>query len=475
MFNSHVVNELSSYLDNQLSEKRKLEVKKHLEQCKSCNEELFKLMLVSNKMKAWSVDELGPEFDNAVRNKIVLKELERGEVKMEKKFKILVPSGILAGILVLVCFGVLMRAYTKMGVEGRLRDSADSIGEQYDPYGDISGSHYGQISRGSFKFDSVKDKKDLPTIRNIERKKGLDGWNYGLGTDDLSEGAKNQSEHEPYYDEYAERAWTDVGRNLVASSESSNWGSPSESSISSGEGPVIVIQPGLPATGEGEKIIRTAEVVLEVEDGNDTYQKASTICQEFGGYLAGSKLYKDNEGRVSGTITMRIPKDKFISALDKLSTLGKVENSSTNSQDVSQQYTNLKSRLDAAMVVYNKMVEALQQRKVTIPEAIRLESELTPVLKRVEDLKNQIEQLNNSISFTTITVRFHEPQVSAKILKESKNIIKESILITRINAVKSFANLIKSLPNLIVFVVVAIVIAIVALFIKQSIKNLFKK
>jgi hypothetical protein len=153
-----------------------------------------------------------------------------------------------------------------------------------------------------------------------------------------------------------------------------------------GEGPVIVIQPTLPATGQGDMIIRTATVALEVENGKDTYNKASQICQDLGGYLASSNFYKDQEGREAGTITMRIPKDKFTVALDRLGALGKVENIGSNSQDVRQQYSNLKAQLDAAMVVYNKMVEALQKRQVTIPEAIRLESELTPVLRKIENL-----------------------------------------------------------------------------------------
>jgi len=237
-------------------------------------------------------------------------------------------------------------------------------------------------------------------------------------------------------------------------------------------GPVIVIQPIIPATGEGDKIIRTGTIKLEVENGKQAYKLASEICQELGGYLASSSFYKDKEGREAGTITMRIPKDKFTTALDRLGALGKVENISTDSQDVSQEYAALKSQLDAALVVYNKMLEALQKRQVTIPEAMRLESELTPILNRVAQLKNKIEYLNNAVSFTTVTINFHEPQISTKTLAESRRFVKESLISAAANAIRFLA---QALPVVIVVLVSLGVAFGIVLVAKIIILRLFKR
>jgi predicted nucleic acid-binding Zn-ribbon protein len=155
--------------------------------------------------------------------------------------------------------------------------------------------------------------------------------------------------------------------------------------------------------------------------------------------------------------------------------LGKVENSFTDSRDVGQEYANLKSRLDAAMVVYNKMLEALQKRQVTIPEAVRLESELTPVLRRIEDLKNQIESLNNAVSFTTITVNFHEPSASANALKQAREDIRQSMLTAQINGVKLFAKIIQDLPSIILLVIWIAVILGAAILAKYWIVRIFKR
>jgi hypothetical protein len=232
------------------------------------------------------------------------------------------------------------------------------------------------------------------------------------------------------------------------------------------------VQPVLPATGIGDKIIRTAEVRLEVEDASLAYTKVSAICQELGGYLASSNFRKDDEGRQAGIITMRIPKDNFLDALNKINALGKVENSSTQSQDVSQDYANLKNQLETAMIIYNKMMEALQKRQVTIPEAMRLESELSPILRRVEKLKNKIDYLNNVISFTTITVSFHEPQVSLKVLKDSKQGIQESMLAATIGAIQFLA---KAIPATIAVVIWLAIILGTVTVLKNWIMRLLKR
>jgi hypothetical protein len=446
----HLFKELSSYLDNQLSEEQKLRMDEHLKTCSMCSQELSRLRALSEKLKAWQIADLDASFDASVRDEIVARELERGEVKMKKKtIAILVPSGVLAGILVMIFLG---QFYIKGGYQGKLRQAADDIGGTY--------ARIGLASRtGSASF--------------------------GLG---------QKSGYEPYY--FAQKASSDYAfelknalpaakKDYAMSNEVMSLrrglgsegaaGIPSTQAYSDTQayqGSVIVIQPVLPATGEGEKIIRSAEVRLEVEDGKTAYKKALEICQELGGYLAASNFYKDAEGRESGTITMRIPKDKFLTALDKINALGKVESSFTNSQDVGQEYANLRTQLDTTMIVYNKMLEALQKRQATIPEAMRLESELTPVLRRIEELKNKLDYLNNAVSFTTITVNFHEPQVSAKVLKETRGYIQQRLLIARINAVKFFAN---AIPAIVPVVVWIIIIAGAVLLIKYWVTRLFKR
>jgi len=449
MFRRHVIKDLSAYLDNQLSAKKRAKVEAHLVSCTACRDELLRLKALSEKLKIWHAPDAGVGFDSAVKNQIVALELQKGEVKMKKKsWYILVPSGVLGAILMLVFVGGTLNMYVKRGIVGRLRPAQENVGS----FVDIGGQLNSLATRRYEPYYYQGDKKGM--VLNGRSK---------IARQEIGGGVA----------EYAGTNFAYTRNDYMKkplSEKLESWSA--AQTAQSGEGTVIVVAPILPATGEGDKIIRTADISLEVASGDETYRKTSDICRELGGYLASSNFYKDAEGRESGTIVLRIPKDKFLTALDRIGALGKIENSTTNSQDVAQEYANLKARLDAAMVVYTKTLEALNKRQTTIPESMRLESELTPILQRVEELKNKIEYLNNAISFTTITLNFYEPRVSAKVLKDSKKYITESLLGSAINTVRFLAQII---PVAVVLIIIVAMVIGTAFFIKYWIIRLFKK
>jgi len=458
MFKRHFIDELSAYLDDQLSKKERQRLEKHLASCKHCRQELERLSNLSTQLKLWNAPGLDSSFDSSVKEKIVRWELEGGQIKMKRRnWAIVVPSGILAGILVFMFLSVAL----KQGFQGRLRQSADEIGEKYSPGYTATKQ---DLSQAYSKIDNYEphyltSPRTRDTVANARTR---EVQSTGVARIEV---AKRAQEEEYFYDNkpgqeskgYDEYSLARGGEGPVESA---------------GQGTVIVIQPVIPATGQGDMIIRTGVIKLEVEDGKETYSAASKICQELGGYLASSRFYKDREGNQAGTITMRIPKDKFTAALDRLGALGKVENISTDSQDVSREYANLKSQLDAAMVVYKKVLDALEKRQNTIPEAIRLESELTPILRRVENLKDQIEYLNNAVSFTTVTVDFHESVFSVKALRDSKRFIQESAITAGIKTIKFLAG---ALPIAILGAVLVIIAAVVIMIIKLWVLRLFKR
>lgn len=446
MFNRHVINQLSSYLDNQLSDSKKKKIDEHLKTCKVCSEELARLKLVSEKLKVWHVPDLEESFDSAVTTQIIRQELERGRVKMEKKTRlILVPAGAIAGILFLLVSFFGLQTYFHRGIQGRQLVSAKKTGEEY---GSRQTTKEGFLLRNGFS-DDKRFAAGKPPEGEFLKYAPADSIKLSRVTSGV-----NSYEYDTVQYMGGVPASGESGRAITMSELGKyepNLITPNPDS------PVIIVQPVLPGTAEAEMVIRTGNVSLEIENGKETYQQVIKICRELGGYISDSRFYRDNEGREAGSVTMRIPKEKFDTALDKLGSLGKIENINVVSQDVNQEYTNLKSRLDTAMIVYEKMLEALKQRKVQPTEAVKLESELTPILNRIEDLKNKIEYLNNQVSYNTITLNFFEPRVSAKVFKESKQIIKETILSTGINAVKFVAALIPIVLVIGFWVVIAVV------------------
>jgi len=110
MNKDHVLNELSSYLDNELSETEKQKAEEHIRTCSSCAKELAHLKFISEKLKEWKVPEASPFFEQVIKNEIASERQERGVVKMKKKtLTTLIPAGVMAGILVFVTVGYLLK------------------------------------------------------------------------------------------------------------------------------------------------------------------------------------------------------------------------------------------------------------------------------------------------------------------------------------------------------------------------------
>jgi len=462
MNKGHVLKLLSSYLDNQLSDKQRQGVAEHLKACGICREEFMRLKQLSDKFKAWHTDELGFDFDSRVIKEIVRRGLEGGRVKMKKKtLAVLIPTGALVSILAMVfCLGVVRNL--KENIHGGLYEGADGIGDQSIPRAKVKPAEEGNLSlphKTKFMIGASGGELRDQVITKADTLNGM-----GMPAQYVDYAAPRLESSLLLKDEYA--------KNAEAEGAFDYKGNEGKSYDDESEGSVIVIQPSLPATAEGEKIIRVGYIGVEVEDGTGAYKKAQEICKELGGYISSSNFYKDDKGRESGTITMRVPKDNFLAILDRLSVLGKVEQTTTNSQDVTQEYANIKAQLEAAMVVYEKTLEALKGRKVTIPEAMRLESELTPILKRVQELKNKLEKLDNAVSFTTVTLQFHEAEISEKVLEETRQTIKDSMLKARIDSIRFFAGnftVVVTVGALIFFVLIAV------LLIERAIRKHLKK
>ena len=102
------------------------------------------------------------------------------------------------------------------------------------------------------------------------------------------------------------------------------------------------------ATAVDRKVIKTAYLELEIGEGK--FEKIvfdiTRLAEKNGGFVSHTQSYSDSEGKLtSGSITIRIPHDQYNPALDTLKEMGTVKSISVSGQDVTQEYTDLESRL----------------------------------------------------------------------------------------------------------------------------------
>ena len=179
--------------------------------------------------------------------------------------------------------------------------------------------------------------------------------------------------------------------------------------------PGTTITDVVPPIGEGPRVIRTAQIAVEVKNGSfdGTVDKLFAISTNLGGYISGSAANADSGALRTGTITFQVPTDKFSEAISEVRALGTVQNLAIGGQDVSAQYVDLQARLKNAEAQRDAMLALLGQAK-TVSEVIAVQTQLGQITAQIEQLKGQISYFDHATSYSTIAVSVHEAAVALK-------------------------------------------------------------
>lgn len=167
----------------------------------------------------------------------------------------------------------------------------------------------------------------------------------------------------------------------------------------------------VPVAGD-RKVIKTAYIELEIEVGKfeSTMFGLTNLAEQNGGFVSNSQSYSDSEGKMtSGYITIRIPSNKYNSALNRVKEMGTVKSTSSSGQDMTQEYTDLESRLKN-YEVQEEVLRDLMKESKKVSDTLEVQIELSKVQGEIEVIKGRMQYLDELVSFSTIDVYFHEPE-----------------------------------------------------------------
>jgi hypothetical protein len=154
-------------------------------------------------------------------------------------------------------------------------------------------------------------------------------------------------------------------------------------------------------------VIYNGQLSLEANDIQGTLQKIRALAEGYGGYVASSSR-STYGAQARAEIAIRVPKDKFQTAIQQIETYAKVLDEGTTSEDITQQYIDLKARLSNLQRQEERLREILDMAK-TVDEILRVESELERVRGEIDSLQGQINYLEGNVEMSLITVTLTEP------------------------------------------------------------------
>jgi hypothetical protein len=160
-------------------------------------------------------------------------------------------------------------------------------------------------------------------------------------------------------------------------------------------------------TVENRMIIYNGYISLETDDIDGTLNRIRSLAEGYNGYIAGTSRSMIGNQAVAD-ITIRIPQNKFHSVINDIETYGKVLDERTTSDDVTEQYIDLKARLKNLERLEESLTDLLN-RTATVDEILKVEQELARIRGDIDSLQGQLNYLERNVTMSMIKVTLREP------------------------------------------------------------------
>jgi hypothetical protein len=171
-------------------------------------------------------------------------------------------------------------------------------------------------------------------------------------------------------------------------------------------GPATNSTQGLPP-GNGGLVEFSSQVTLQSASPQQTASEVVALAYSAGGYVAYQSTYSS-----SAEVVIRVPASDYQQVLGKVEALGTVEALTSNSNDVSVQYTDLNATLESLQTEQGALLRLLNE-STSINSTLAIESQLQGVNQQINDVESQILQTATLIDFATVSVAISETALAA--------------------------------------------------------------
>lgn len=165
--------------------------------------------------------------------------------------------------------------------------------------------------------------------------------------------------------------------------------------------------PGVGSDTE-QKIIRTADIRLEVVNVSASARDVQEVAVRYKGMVQSSSVYVGSQNRYSGTVVIRVPAERFDPVLEIIHGMGKVLSSSVSARDVTEEYVDLVAQRNALanqLVQYNRLLS----KGENVSEILEVQREIERVQVELDRIDGRMRYLDSRTSYSTITVNLAEP------------------------------------------------------------------
>jgi Tfp pilus assembly protein PilZ len=156
-----------------------------------------------------------------------------------------------------------------------------------------------------------------------------------------------------------------------------------------------------------KKIIKTANLNLQVKDYNIYYAAFREKVRSLGGYVA-QEEQTQSDYKIENTLIIKVPVDQFDNAVVLFTNnVEKINERKISSQDVTTEFVDTKSRIESKKQVRLRYMD-LQKQAKNMEEILSVQSEINGIQEEIESATGRIEYLGHSSTFSTINLTYYQ-------------------------------------------------------------------
>lgn len=186
-----------------------------------------------------------------------------------------------------------------------------------------------------------------------------------------------------------------------------------------------------------QRIIREANLRFPTANLEETHDRISTAVKKYNGLIQNDIQGTENAATYRSLI-VRVPSQDFDAFLKEISRgVGYFESKEISSEDVSEEYVDVDSRIKTKKALEDRYLELLKKAN-SVTQMLEVEKQLSEIREEIESRQARLQYLKLHVAMSTFTVYFYKTTANGQGATVSYGAKIGNALKSGINALSNF-------------------------------------
>jgi hypothetical protein len=154
------------------------------------------------------------------------------------------------------------------------------------------------------------------------------------------------------------------------------------------------------------KMVRSAVLAVSVDAPEETSSEVEHLVKQAGGFVERSTATKDS----NVSLHCRVPATQLNQTMDAIAALGGEEFRSMSAADVTEQYSDLETRLRNDLALRERLQQLLS-RATDVEDVLAIEKELNRIQSEIETMQARFDRLKSQVELATLSVTLKRKRI----------------------------------------------------------------